>query len=51
VTSPVHYGGIKGSLPIYGSYSPLQYPNSATKFFIDASFSTVRWLTTPAGSA
>jgi uncharacterized protein YyaL (SSP411 family) len=31
-----HYGGIKGSLPIYGRYSPLQYPNWATKFFIDA---------------
>lgn len=38
VTSPgrPHYGGIKGSLPIYGRYSPLQYPNWATKFFIDA---------------
>jgi uncharacterized protein YyaL (SSP411 family) len=31
-----HYGGIKGSLPIYGRYAPLQYPNWATKFFIDA---------------
>jgi hypothetical protein len=30
------YGGIKGSLPIYGRYAPLQYPNWATKFFIDA---------------
>jgi hypothetical protein len=38
VTSPgaPHYGGIKGSLPIYGRYAPLQYPNWATKFFIDA---------------
>jgi hypothetical protein len=38
VTSPAtpHYGGIKGSLPIYGRYAPLQYPNWATKFFIDA---------------
>ncbi|WP_024512620.1 hypothetical protein [Bradyrhizobium sp. ARR65] len=38
VTSPKtpHYGGIKGSLPIYGRYAPLQYPNWATKFFIDA---------------
>lgn len=32
----VHYGGIKGSLPIYGRYATLQYPNWATKFFIDA---------------
>ncbi len=31
-----HYGGIKGSQPIYGRYAPLQYPNWATKFFIDA---------------
>jgi hypothetical protein len=31
-----HYGGIKGSRPIYGRYAPLQYPNWATKFFIDA---------------
>ncbi|MBV8521859.1 MAG: hypothetical protein JOY71_07000 [Acetobacteraceae bacterium] len=31
-----HYGGIKGSHPIYGRYAPLQYPNWATKFFIDA---------------
>lgn len=38
LTSPgkPHYGGIKGSLPIYGRYAPLQYPNWATKFFIDA---------------
>jgi hypothetical protein len=38
VTSPgkPHYGGIKGSRPIYGRYAPLQYPNWATKFFIDA---------------
>jgi len=38
VTSPgkPHYGGIKGSFPIYGRYAPLQYPNWATKFFIDA---------------
>ena len=38
VTSPKkpHYGGIKGSHPIYGRYAPLQYPNWATKFFIDA---------------
>jgi hypothetical protein len=31
-----HFGGIKGSFPIYGRYAPLQYPNWATKFFIDA---------------
>jgi hypothetical protein len=31
-----HYGAIAGSLPIYGRYAPLQYPNWATKFFIDA---------------
>lgn len=30
------YGAIKGSFPIYGRYAPLQYPNWATKFFIDA---------------
>ena len=38
VTSPTkpYYGGIKGSFPIYGRYAPLQYPNWATKFFIDA---------------
>jgi hypothetical protein len=30
------YGGIAGSFPIYGRYAPLQYPNWATKFFIDA---------------
>jgi hypothetical protein len=38
VTSPAkpHYGAIKGSQPIYGRYAPLQYPNWATKFFIDA---------------
>jgi hypothetical protein len=31
-----YHGGIKGSSPIYGRYAPLQYPNWATKFFIDA---------------
>jgi hypothetical protein len=29
-------GGIKGSHPIWGRYSPFCYPNWATKFFIDA---------------
>ena len=33
--SPWH-GAIAGSFPIYGRYAPLQYPNWATKFFIDA---------------
>ena len=30
------HGAIAGSFPIYGRYAPLQYPNWATKFFIDA---------------
>jgi len=30
------HGAISGSFPIYGRYAPLQYPNWATKFFIDA---------------
>ena len=34
-TAP-HFGAIAGSFPIYGRYAPLQYPNWATKFFIDA---------------
>jgi len=29
-------GGIKGSFPVYGSYSTLKYPNWAAKFFVDA---------------
>lgn len=29
-------GAIKGSRPVYGRYAPLQYPNWATKFFVDA---------------
>ena len=29
-------GGIKGSFPIYGSYSAFKYPNWAAKFFADA---------------
>ena len=29
-------GGIKGSFPLYGSYSMLMYPNWAAKFFADA---------------
>lgn len=30
------HGAIAGSFPIYGRYAPFQYPNWATKFFIDA---------------
>jgi hypothetical protein len=29
-------GGIKGSFPVYGSYSALMYPNWAAKYFCDA---------------
>ena len=29
-------GGVKGSHPIWGRYTPLAYPNWATKFLIDA---------------
>lgn len=29
-------GAIKGSHPVWGSYSPLAFPNWATKFFVDA---------------
>jgi uncharacterized protein YyaL (SSP411 family) len=29
-------GGIKGSYPIWASYSPYEYPNWAAKFFVDA---------------
>ena len=34
--SPDIYGAIAGSYPIFGRYHPMQYPNWATKFFIDA---------------
>jgi len=34
--SAPHRGAIAGSHPVYGRYAPLQYPNWATKFFIDA---------------
>jgi hypothetical protein len=49
VTSPdkPQYGGIKGSFPIYGRYAPLQYPNWATKFFIDALIAKHRALNPP----
>jgi hypothetical protein len=48
VTSPgrPHYGGIKGSSPIAGRYAPLQAPNWATKFFIDALLTKQRVLNT-----
>jgi len=42
-----HYGGIKGSRPIYGRYAPLQYPNWATKFFVDALLAKQRALNAP----
>ena len=31
-----YFGGIKGSFPVYGRYAPLQFPNWAAKFFVDA---------------
>jgi hypothetical protein len=34
--SAPYYGAIAGSFPIYGRYAPLQYPNWAAKFFVDA---------------
>lgn len=34
--SAPHFGGIRGSNPVYGRYAMLQYPNWATKFFTDA---------------
>lgn len=40
-TSP-QYGAIAGSFPIYGRYAPLQYPNWATKFFVDALLAKAR---------
>jgi len=30
------HGGIAGSYPVWGGYTPLAYPNWAVKFFIDA---------------
>lgn len=30
------YGGIKGSLPVYGKYAFMKYPNWASKFFADS---------------
>lgn len=31
-----HYGAISGSYPIFGRYATMQYPNWATKFFVDS---------------
>ncbi|MGB2499538.1 MAG: hypothetical protein ACPIA2_07570 [Mariniblastus sp.] len=35
-SNPDTFGAIKGSHPVWGKYTPLAYPNWATKFFIDA---------------
>jgi hypothetical protein len=32
---PIH-GAIPGSMPVWGAYTPLRYPNWAAKFFLDA---------------
>ena len=37
-------GAIKGSHPTWGRYSPLTYPNWATKFFVDAMLECAGWL-------
>ncbi|WP_342069668.1 hypothetical protein [Yoonia algicola] len=39
----VDYGGIAGSYPIFGAYAPLQYPNWATKFMVDALLVRKQW--------
>ena len=39
----VDYGGVAGSYPIYGAYAPLQYPNWATKFMVDALLVRKQW--------
>jgi hypothetical protein len=36
-------GAIKGSQPIWGRYSPVTYPNWATKFYIDALLLCEEW--------
>ena len=38
-----HHGAIAGSFPIFGRYAPLQYPNWATKFFVDALLLRAQW--------
>lgn len=35
-SSPVSHYGIAGSYPVHGAYAPLQFPNWATKFMLDA---------------
>jgi uncharacterized protein YyaL (SSP411 family) len=37
-------GAIKGSQPVWGKYSPMTFPNWATKFFIDAMILSDEWL-------
>jgi hypothetical protein len=39
----VDYVGVAGSYPIYGAYAPLQYPNWATKFMVDALLVRKQW--------
>lgn len=36
-------GAISGSYPVWGRYSPMTYPNWATKFFVDALLLQRRW--------
>ena len=36
-------GAIKGSLPIWGKYAPLSFPNWPAKFFVDAMLLRNRW--------
>lgn len=38
-----YHGAISGSYPIYGAYAPLQYPNWATKFLVDALILRRKW--------
>lgn len=42
-TKKAHNGAISGSYPIYGAYAPLQYPNWATKFMVDALLVRKKW--------
>jgi lipopolysaccharide/colanic/teichoic acid biosynthesis glycosyltransferase len=39
----VDYGGVAGSYPIYGASAPLQYPNWAAKFMVDALLVRKQW--------
>lgn len=41
----IDFGGISGSYPIFGRYAPLQYPNWATKFMVDALLVRKQWHT------